>query len=121
MRFHVFGQFENANVAVFITDVDFAINKEGRSPARSEHVVGPVWLSCLNIEAMKKPTKICNKKQAIFNRNCTAGAVHGFLKTELAISVGVKSWVVPDSCRVGVGACLPLRSSLIDGLEATMR
>ena len=107
----LFGLFllcrEDADVAVFVGDVDLAVDVQRRAPHGGFHVVVPVDLAGLGIEAVEEAGEVGDEAQA-FGRDAGGGdrAVHVLAAIDLAVFVQVELVEVPDDLGIGVGLAL---------------
>ena len=57
-QLHFFARLQNSNVAVFITDVNFAVRVVGRSPDSCKGVVFPVLFASVSIPTINKAANL---------------------------------------------------------------
>lgn len=113
-------QREHQDIAIFIAEVDFPVGQAGRARNLRHRIVGPIALACADIETVHDAADVRHHEQIALNRHRAQLAVHGFLKIQLAIGIGVESLIVPIRCRIGIRP-KRLAGNFIDGSIDTRR
>ncbi len=84
------------DVSVLIDHIDVVVDDQRRAPGGREHVVSPIDLTCLCVEAMEKTSKIGDEKDIALDGHCSATAVHLFFKRDFPITSLIEFTVMPD-------------------------
>src|SRR4051794_26303265 len=93
---------EDRDIPILIADVHLAIHNEGRAPRGREHVIRPMWLPRLRIEAVEDTAVIGDVENVVLDRHAAERAVHDFGKVDLAVAVFIDGAVMPYRGRVRI-------------------
>src|SRR5262249_19311963 len=87
---------EDRDVAILIADIDFAVDDKWRAPRSSEHIVDPMPLSSLRIEAMEQSTIVGDVKDIVPDCRTAQRAVHDFVEVDLSIVIFIDGAEMPN-------------------------
>src|SRR5947208_3317854 len=57
------GEIKDRDVAVLVADIDLVADDHGGAPGGGEHVVGPIFLAGLGIDAVEEATEVRNEQE----------------------------------------------------------
>ena len=93
---------EDRDVAILVADVDLAVHDQRRAPRSGKHVVDPMALAGLGIEAVEQAAVVGDVEDVVLDRHAAQRAVHDFVEVDLAVAVFIDRAVVPNRGRVRI-------------------